>query len=99
MNLRWCRLGDALADGRGYFLPRGAFGHRPDLSSGPRYGGPTIPSGLKEQHLNPFTLDLEFNDLTHCALTWRISRLVDNTEGLPSGGSDRPAANTPLPRP
>src|SRR5919108_39482 len=69
MNLCRCRLGDALANAREHLIPGGAFGHRLDLSPGPRHGGPTIPSGLIKQHLNPFTIDLEFGDLSHCSLS------------------------------
>jgi hypothetical protein len=69
MNLCWCRLGDTLAHAREHLIPGSAFGHRPDLSPGPRHGGPTIPSGLVEQHLNSFTIDLEFHDLSHRSLS------------------------------
>jgi hypothetical protein len=69
MNLRWCRLGDTLANAREHLIPGGAFGHCPDLFPGPRHGGPTIPSGLVEQHLNLFSIDLEFGDLAHRSLS------------------------------
>jgi hypothetical protein len=69
MILCRCRLGDTLANAREHLIPGGAFGHRPDLFSGPRHGGPTIPSALEEQHLNPFIIDLEFRDLSHRSLS------------------------------
>jgi hypothetical protein len=69
MNLGWCHLGDTLANARVHLSPGGAFGHRPNLPPGPRHGGPTIPSGLVEQHLNPFIIDLEFSDLSHRSLS------------------------------
>jgi hypothetical protein len=58
-------LGEALANACDHLIPRGAFGHRPDLSPGPRHGGPTIASRLKEQHLKPLTVDVKFSDLAH----------------------------------
>jgi len=65
VNLRWCRLGDTLANEQEHLLPAGAFGHRLDLSPGPRHGGPTSPSGLEEQYLHAFIIDLELNHLSH----------------------------------
>jgi len=69
MNARRYRLAETLANARQHLIPGGAFGHRPNLSAGPRHGGPPIPSGLVEQHLNVFAIDLEFGDFSHDSLS------------------------------
>jgi hypothetical protein len=65
-----------LANTREHLLPRGAFGHRPDLPPGLRHGGPTMPSGLEEQHPKALTMELKFHNLAH-----RLSLKANPTQG------------------